>query len=128
MTTQTTGLDPAAMIPAGATLAETSWHVAHQYGPSVEAYATEADALRAGIAEAEARVAQYPPGRHPAAVERLTIDLRWALRWDQGAPDANGRRTASCGIVTTIRRTTYDTLADAYAHFARINRYQGAVL
>lgn len=115
------GLTGAAGVPVGATVTATSWHVAHLYGPGT-GHPTERAAIAAGLAEAEARVAQYD-GRHLPAVERFTIDLRWKMSWQQGSPDANGRSTASCGIEQTVSRVTYDTLADAREHLARIEKY-----
>jgi hypothetical protein len=114
----TTGLDSASAIPAGASLVGTAWHIARFYGPSAEAYPTEADALAAALDEREAEVLRED--------RPLTIDLRWKMQWEQGTPDANGRPTASCGIEFTAARRTYASAADAAQHLANIRAVYGA--
>lgn len=114
-----TGLDSAPGIPAGARVAETAWHVALHYGPSLP-YPTERDALVAAIEAADEAAAERP-GFTPS----LTIDLRWKLQWDQGALDSNGRTTHSSGLGFTVHRTTYLTPDDARNRLANMDAVYG---
>jgi hypothetical protein len=122
-TTHTDGLSSATSIPVGATIVSTRWHIAGHYGPSIESYDTQRDALVAGIAQTEERVAQYSRGQHHVSAERLTVDLRWKMKWPANSPDANGRTSPASGIETTVSRSRYETLADAREHLDRIDRY-----
>lgn len=114
---QTTGLDPAPMIPVGATVAAATWHVAGHYGPG-EPHATERDALAAGIAALEERIEQHAAahGGSRSYPERMSIDLRWRFEWER-------TDVGTTGMETTVRRTTYPTLGEAREHLARIDKY-----
>ena len=120
------GFRTAESIPAGATIVKAYWCLAGHDGPG-EALPSEADAIRAGIHRAEQRSGALieQQGYGNTAVERFSVDLRWKLRWQQGAPDPDGRPTVSCGIEATITRTTYTSLAEAREHLARIEKYAG---
>ena len=113
-----TGLDDAPSIPAGATVTDATWHVAELYGPSLP-FESERDAIAAGIAdradrELVNRAARYPSegAAYLPLPERFSIDLRWRMEFPDGG-----------ATEFTVRRTTYDTLADAREHLARIDYF-----
>lgn len=124
-----TGLDrvTASMIPPGAAIVEARWHLAHHYGPSVESYATERDALAALIENAEKRARDERDAEGLLPAGSMTIDLRWSVTYPPGAVDANGHRTVSVGTEFTVSRLSYDSLDEAREHLARIDKYAPAL-
>lgn len=124
-----TGLDrvTATMIPPGATVKAVTWRLAHHYGPSVEAYATERDALAALIENAERRARDERDAEGLLPQGSMTIDLRWEMTWPLLSRDANGRSVATVGSEFTVSRVSYDSLDEAREHLARIDKYAPAL-
>jgi len=119
-----TGIDNAPSIPTGARVVAAYWCLAEDYGPG-EARDSEADAIRAGIERWKQSEAARQGFTTLPTPEAFSVDLRWKMEWDQGATtDAHGRRTTSSGIEFTVRRTHYESIAEAEAHIDRIEKYR----
>lgn len=110
MTVRRTGLDNAPLIPVGSTVTAATWHLAEHYGPGI-ARETERDAILAGIAMIEERIAK---GTYHDGHSQFSIDLRWKMAHPEGG-----------STEFTVRRQTYDTVEEAREHVENIDRYAG---
>ena len=122
-----TGHSSAELFPIGATVEAFGWHIARWYGPGAEKFPTHRDALVAGIAERESEPRTVSEDVFGDPVRGFSIDLRWNMKWEQGAPDANGCPTYSSGMEYTVQRYTYATLDAARTHLANIDRVAALV-
>lgn len=109
MSVTTSGFESVASIPQGATVTRTYWTVP-QHGTIGDDFSTQGAAIRAAIERREAYLATLQPGHFVPST--IYVDLRWGMQYPDGG-----------GVDLTMQRTTYDTLADARDHLARIQRY-----
>lgn len=109
MSVTTSGFESVAGIPQGATVTRKYWTIAEHYTIG-DAFPTQGAAIRAAIEAREAYLATLQPGH--LVPSTIYVDLRWDMQYPDGG-----------GVDLTMQRTTYDTLADAKEHFARIQRY-----
>lgn len=109
----------ASMIPEGSTLARAYWSVPRGYinpGPEFE---TDEDALTHAVAELQAEISKHEDYYRQRGEkilplpESITLDLRWKMTLSQGG---------SHDVV--VSRKTYDSVAEAQAHLARIEKYR----
>lgn len=109
MSVTTSGFESVASIPQGATVARIYWTVP-QHGTRGDEFPTQGAAIRAAVEQRETYLATLQPGNF--VPETIYVDLRWDMQYPDGG-----------GVDLTMQRTTYDTLADAKDHLARIKRF-----
>lgn len=113
---ETTGLEGATLIPAGATLTRTYWNTPTLASPGAT-FDTQEEALVHGISEMQARLGKhaswYPDEQTRVALpECVTVDLRWVFQLPAGGTTD-----------ITAQRYTHDSIASAEAHVDRIRQY-----
>lgn len=105
----------ARIIPVGSVIERRYWSAPRGYvNPGAE-FETEIDALAYAVANLKAEVQAHDTRRSGKSVpwnvplpERITIDLRWVVKYPQGG-----------SIDTPVTRTIYANIADAEAALER---------
>jgi len=112
---KTTGFHDAGLVPVGSVLAHAYWTTPTGYTTGTDEYASRGDALLAAIRAKEAQVAEHARGmnRSVPLPERITIDLRWHLKYPNGG-----------GLETVAERCEYESIAEAKAALQRLIDYR----
>lgn len=113
---KTTGFSQAGSVPVGTTISRVYFCEPGHGGPVSKhgAFDTYSQALTAAIAGKREELAKQP--LDSLFPESITVDSRWVLTY----PTPSGSRDV------VAERTSYDSLADAEAHLARMIKFKVA--